>query len=66
VAWRIVKDWTEAQLAMTECGLADTAQVFLPYAQDSTGTTIYENLKMKWFTGYLLENQAQNSKKVEE
>lgn len=55
VAWRIVKDWTEAQLAMIECGLVDVAQVFLPYAQDSTGTTIYENLKMKRFTGYLLE-----------
>jgi hypothetical protein len=42
VAWRIVKDWIEAQVAMIEAGLVDTAQVFLPYAQDGAGNTVYD------------------------
>jgi hypothetical protein len=49
VAWRILKDWTEAQCAMIQVGLADMEQVFLPYAQRTDGLTLYENLKMKQF-----------------
>jgi hypothetical protein len=41
IAWRIVKDWLEAQLAMIEAGLVDREQVFLPYAQDQAGNTFY-------------------------
>lgn len=57
VAWRIVKDWTEAQAALIEAGLADTVQVFLPYAQDGAGNTVYENFKMRRFGEYLLEDK---------
>ncbi len=32
VAWRIIKHWLEAQLAIVECGQAEMAEVFLPYA----------------------------------
>lgn len=49
VAWRIVKDWTEAQCAMIEAGLADLEQVFLPYAQRPDGSTFYEDLKSRQF-----------------
>lgn len=42
VAWRIVKDWTEAQLALIETGQAEMAQVFLPYMQSQNGHTMYE------------------------
>lgn len=41
VAWRIIKDWTEAQIAIIEAGLATLPQVFLPYAQTPQGT-VYE------------------------
>lgn len=41
VAWRIVKDWVEAQLAIIEAGMATLPQVFLPYAQTRNGT-VYE------------------------
>lgn len=41
VAWRIVKDWVEAQLAIIEAGMATLPQVFLPYAQTKNGT-VYE------------------------
>lgn len=49
VAWRVLKDWIEAQLAIVEAEMADMAEVFLPYAQDSSGTTIYRNLEAGGF-----------------
>ena len=45
VAWRIIKDWVEAQCAIIEAEQADLIEVFLPYAQDNSGTTVYERLK---------------------
>ena len=42
VAWRITKDWVEAQLAIIESQMVTTAQVFLPYAVTSNGQTLYE------------------------
>lgn len=45
VAWRILKDWIEAQLAMVETGMAELPEVFLPYAQDKSGNTVYQSIK---------------------
>ena len=42
VAWRIIKDWVEAQLAIIETRMVTTAQVFLPYAATANGSTLYE------------------------
>jgi hypothetical protein len=58
IAWRIVKDWVEAQLAMIEAGLVDAAQVFLPYTQDPNGHTLYENIRTRRFAGYLPQTSA--------
>lgn len=44
VAWRIIKDWCEAQLAIIEAGQAELAEVFLPYAQTKSGQTLYQKL----------------------
>ena len=42
VAWRIVKDWLEAQLAIIESGMVTLDEVMLPYALlDDAGTTMY-------------------------
>ncbi len=49
VAWRIVKDWTEAQLAMIKAQQADMVELFLPFAQDDSGVTVYEKLKQSNF-----------------
>jgi hypothetical protein len=54
VAWRILKDWIEAQLALIETGMVTVEQVFLPYAQNATGQTIYESLLEKKFSGLAL------------
>ena len=42
VAWRIIKDWLEAQMAIIESNQADLAEVFLPYAVTNTGQTLYQ------------------------
>lgn len=45
VAWRIVKDWVEAQVAIVQAQLAEVDEVFLPYAITQGGDTVYEKLK---------------------
>lgn len=42
VAWRVLKDWIEAQLAIVEAEMADVMEVFLPYAVRLDGATVYE------------------------
>lgn len=50
VAWRIIKDWIEAQLAIVEAEQAQMVEVFLPYAQNpSTGKTLFEQLSNDQF-----------------
>lgn len=43
VAWRITKDWIEAQLAIIETKMVKPEQVFLPYMVQRNGQTLYEN-----------------------
>ena len=45
VAWRILKDWTEAQLAIIDAGLATLPEVFLPYAVMRNGLTVYQSFE---------------------
>lgn len=44
IAWRIVKDWIEAQLAIDQIGCAKLEQVMLPFAVDESGKTFYDRL----------------------
>ena len=43
-AWRIVKDWVEAQMALVETKMATTQEVFLPYAIMPDGHTLAERV----------------------
>lgn len=43
-AWRIVKDWVEAQMALVETRMVTTEQVFLPYAVMKDGQTLFQNI----------------------
>lgn len=47
VAWRIVLRWVEAQLAMVESNLAEIGQVFLPYAVQGNGETLWQYFQAK-------------------
>jgi hypothetical protein len=64
VAWRILKDWLEAQLALFQVGQAEAGQVLMPYAIDSQGRTAYEMFReshMKQLgTGNVLEGNFQS------
>jgi hypothetical protein len=43
VAWRILKDWLEAQLALIATQMVSLDQVLLPYMQtDELGTTVWD------------------------
>ena len=42
VAWRIIKDWVEAQMAIVATNMVTLPQVFLPYAVRPDGTTLYD------------------------
>lgn len=42
VAWRIVKDWVEAQMAILESEMVQLDQIFLPYMVNDKGQTVFE------------------------
>jgi len=56
VAWRIIKDWVDAQLAIIETEMVTIEQVFLPYMLVKGQNTLYETMKDYGF--YLTEGQG--------
>lgn len=42
VAWRCLRDWVLAQMALHETQMVELGQVFLPFATGQNGQTIYE------------------------
>ncbi len=42
VAWRIVKDWVEAQMAILESEMVQMDEIFLPYMVNNSGQTLFE------------------------
>jgi hypothetical protein len=49
VAWRIIKDWLEAQMALIDTYMVEMPEVFLPYAITKGGKTLYETTKESGF-----------------
>jgi hypothetical protein len=45
VAWRIVKDWIDAQLALVDAGGATVEEVFFPYMLVSAEETVFERIQ---------------------
>jgi hypothetical protein len=56
VAWRQVLRWVEAQFALIGTNMVKVQEVFLPYAQHSDGTTVFERIEKKGFAQ--LENKG--------
>lgn len=48
VAWRILKTWVQAQMAIIETGMVSAEEVFLPYIMIE-GTSMFEALKGRRF-----------------
>ena len=50
VAWRIIRDWVDAQLAIIETEMVTVEQVFLPYMlMEGRDITLYETLVDRGF-----------------
>ena len=49
VAWRILKDWVEAQMALLDIEMVRFEEIFRPYIETSSGQTIYERLEERQF-----------------
>ena len=47
VAWRIVKDWVKAQMAIVDTRMVKLQDVFLPYATMNDGRTLAEHFEDK-------------------
>lgn len=45
VAWRILKDWIESQMALLDIEMVRFEEIFLPYIELQGGQTIYEKLE---------------------
>ena len=54
-AWRIIKDWVEAQMAIIESEMVQMDEIFLPYMLNDSGETLYQLYQSKQL---LLEGQA--------
>ena len=49
VAWRILKDWVDVQLALLDMKMVSFEEIFLSYIQTQDGKTIYEKLEERQF-----------------
>lgn len=49
VAWRILKDWVESQMALLDIELVQFEEIFLPYIETNNGQTVYERLGERRF-----------------
>lgn len=49
VAWRIIKDWLEAQVWLVETQMAKMEEILLPYLMVDKDRTLYEAMKDKHF-----------------
>lgn len=59
VAWRIAKDWIDAQMAIVETGMVQIEEVFLPYMKLPQGRTLYQAMADKGF--YLTQGREEET-----
>ena len=59
IAWRIVKDWVRAQMAILETEMVKMEQIFLPYMITNNNQTLYESMVDRGF--YLTEGKKDES-----
>ncbi len=44
VAWRIMRDWVDIQMALVELEMVQLVEIFLPYTIQKNGKTLFENI----------------------
>jgi len=56
IAWRIMKDWIDAQMALVDIAMVKLEQIFLPYAYDfNKQQSLYDSFKERKFAGMLMD-----------
>lgn len=45
VAWRIIKDWVDSQIAILETEMVEMEEVFFPYIINKSGQTLFESFR---------------------
>lgn len=45
VAWRILRDWIDTQMAILETEMVEMEEIFLPYMINQDGQTLYQAFK---------------------
>lgn len=50
VAWRIIKNWVEAQMAILESQMVQIEEIFLPYMINKEGKTFFQVYKQNQLT----------------
>jgi len=60
IAWRIMKDWIDAQMALVDITMVKFEQVFLPYTYDfDKNRSLYDTFKESKFKGLLMESKKE-------
>lgn len=57
-AWKCLKDWVEAQMALIQIGMVSMDQIFLPYVINRGGKTLYDTVREH---GYLLDKGVERT-----
>lgn len=58
IAWRIGKDWVEAQMALLDTEMVKLEQIFLPYMITPNGKTVFDMLSQ---SKYLMLEQPKDN-----
>lgn len=45
IAWRCLRDWVLEQMSLYETQMVEMPQIFLPFATDGSGKTLYEQIQ---------------------
>jgi len=60
IAWRIIKDWIDSQMALVDISMVKLEEVFLPYVYDfKKNQSLYEAFKERKYAGLLMEAEIE-------
>jgi hypothetical protein len=60
-AWKILYDWTEAQMAMIDLAQVEMAEVFMPYMLVNGETTVFQAFAERGFKAMLGDGSSQTA-----
>lgn len=61
IGWRILKDWTEAQMALLETEMVELEEIFMPYLMVNESETMYHRMVASGYQLALEEGREDGS-----